>query len=624
MAKKQFKAESKRLLELMINSIYTHKEIFLRELISNASDAIDKLYYRSLTDDSVNIKKEDLEILLAADKITRTVTVSDNGIGMTKEELENNLGTICKSGSLAFKEENEKTQDVDIIGQFGVGFYSAFMVADKVTVLSKAYGATEAYKWESDGIDGYTVTPCEKEKNGTTIVLHIKPDTDEEKYEDFMESYEITRLVQRYSDYIRYPIKMAIEKSRRKEGSENEWEDYTTIETLNSMTPIWKKSKGEVTDEEYNAYYKEKFANREDPIKVIRTSTDGIVSYDALLFVPASAPYDFYTKDYRKGLQLYSSGVLIDDNCSELLPDFFGFVKGIVDSQNLSLNISREMLQHDRQLKTIANHLEKKIKSELELLLKNDREKYEKFFKNFGRTLKYGIYTTYGTKKELLQGLLIFPSSNGGTATLAEYTDRMKESQEFIYYASGQSEERLSKLPQCQSVKAKGFEVLYFTDEVDEFAISMMAEFGGKKFKNVADSDVATEEEKKQAEEKAQDNKDLFDAVKDVLGDKVVAVKPCVMGAEHPVCLRTEGEITFEMERMWSVSSPDGSKVQASVILEINTEHTLFEKLKAVQGDKETLGKYARVLLDQGRLIEGLPIDDPVEFTSLVCELMSK
>ena len=624
MAKKQFKAESKRLLELMINSIYTHKEIFLRELISNASDAIDKLYYRSLTDDSVNIKKEDLEILLAADKITRTVTVSDNGIGMTKEELENNLGTICKSGSLAFKEENEKTQDVDIIGQFGVGFYSAFMVADKVTVLSKAYGADEAYKWESDGIDGYTVTPCEKEKNGTTIVLHIKPDTAEEKYEDFMESYEITRLVQRYSDYIRYPIKMAIEKSRRKEGSENEWEDYTTIETLNSMTPIWKKSKGEVTDEEYNVYYKEKFANREDPIKVIRTSTDGIVSYDALLFVPASAPYDFYTKDYRKGLQLYSSGVLIDDNCSELLPDFFGFVKGIVDSQNLSLNISREMLQHDRQLKTIANHLEKKIKSELELLLKNDREKYEKFFKNFGRTLKYGIYTTYGTKKELLQGLLIFPSSNGGTATLAEYADRMKESQDFIYYASGQSEERLSKLPQCQSVKAKGFEVLYFTDEVDEFAISMMAEFGGKKFKNVADSDVATEEEKKQAEEKAQDNKDLFDAVKDVLGDKVVAVKPCVMGAEHPVCLRTEGEITFEMERMWSASSPDGSKVRASVILEINTEHSLFEKLKAVQGDKETLGKYARVLLDQGRLIEGLPIDDPVEFTSLVCELMSK
>ena len=625
MPKKEFKSESKRLLELMINSIYTHKEIFLRELISNASDAIDKLYYRTLSDENLSFNREDFYIRLAADKDARTLTVTDTGIGMTKEELEENLGTIAKSGSLQFKSENEKMEDVDIIGQFGVGFYSAFMIADKVTVKSRALGSDEAFCWEAEGTDGYTVTPCEKESTGTEITLHLKPNTDDEKYDEFLDEYRIRAIVKKYSDYIRYPIIMEVTKSRPKEDNKEEYEEYKEIETLNSMVPIWKKTKAELTDEDYNNFYKEKFFDFENPLAVIHTSADGMTSYTALLFIPAHAPFDFYTKDFEKGLQLYANGVLIMDKCEELLPDCFRFVRGLVDSADLSLNISREILQHDRQLKAIATHLQKKIKSELTAMLKNDREKYEAFYKNFSRQLKFGVYDNFGRDKDLLQDLLMFYSSGEKKlVTLSEYVSRMKEDQKYIYYACGESIEKIDKLPQTELVAEKGCEILYFTEDVDEFAIQILREFEGKAFKSVsaADLDIETEEEKKETEKKKEENKDLFIFLKDALGDKVKEVRASARLKSHPVCLSSDGALSIEMEKVLN-AMPNDQKVKAERILEINVNHPIFAKIAALYDtDKDKLKQYAAVLYDSALLIEGLPIEDPVAYTNAVCDLM--
>lgn len=625
MPKKEFKSESKRLLELMINSIYTHKEIFLRELISNASDAIDKLYYRTLSDENLSFNREDFYIRLAADKDARTLTVTDTGIGMTKEELEENLGTIAKSGSLQFKSENEKMEDVDIIGQFGVGFYSAFMIADKVTVKSRALGSDEAFCWEAEGTDGYTVTPCEKESTGTEITLHLKPNTDDEKYDEFLDEYRIRAIVKKYSDYIRYPIIMEVTKSRPKEDNKEEYEEYKEIETLNSMVPIWKKTKAELTDEDYNNFYKEKFFDFENPLAVIHTSADGMTSYTALLFIPAHAPFDFYTKDFEKGLQLYANGVLIMDKCEELLPDCFRFVRGLVDSADLSLNISREILQHDRQLKAIATHLQKKIKSELTAMLKNDREKYETFYKNFSRQLKFGVYDNFGRDKDLLQDLLMFYSSGEKKlVTLSEYVSRMKEDQKYIYYACGESIEKIDKLPQTELVAEKGCEILYFTEDVDEFAIQILREFEGKAFKSVsaADLDIETEEEKKETEKKKEENKDLFIFLKDALGDKVKEVRASARLKSHPVCLSSDGALSIEMEKVLN-AMPNDQKVKAERILEINVNHPIFAKIAALYDtDKDKLKQYAAVLYDSALLIEGLPIEDPVAYTNAVCDLM--
>lgn len=634
MKMKQFKAESKRLLDLMINSIYTHKEIFLRELISNASDAIDKLYYHALSDGNTGLNRDDFSIELAIDKENRTLTITDNGCGMTKEELENNLGVIAKSGSLAFKQENEAKEDIDIIGQFGVGFYSAFMVAANVKVYSRAYGADEAYVWESNGAEGYTVEPCEKASNGTQIVLTIKEDTEDEKYSEFLESYRVQELVRKYSDYIRYPIRMEVEKSRMKEQPEGEeadeekapeYETYTEVETLNSMVPIWRKNKNELTDEDYNSFYKEKFFDYSDPLKVIHTYTEGAATYHALLFIPAKAPYNYYTRDYEKGLKLYASGVLIMDSCKDLLPDHFSFVKGLVDSEDLSLNISREMLQHDRQLKVIASRLEKKIKSELLSMLKNDREKYEEFFKNFGLQLKYGVYNGFGANKELLQDLLLFySSSEQKLVTLEEYVSRMKEDQKYIYYAGGESREQIERLPQTELVKDKGYEILYLTDDVDEFALQIMHDYSEKEFKSVSasDLDLDTEEEKKEFEKQTEENKDLLTFMKDALDGKVKAVVLSKRLKSHPVCLSNEGMLSIEMEKVLN-AMPNDQKVKAERVLEVNASHPIFEKLsKLYAEDQEKLKTYAQLLYTQAELIEGMPVEDPVAFSNAVCELM--
>ena len=625
---KQFQAESKRLLDLMIHSIYTHREIFLRELISNASDAIDKLYYKTLSDGDTGLSREDFSICIQPNKEARTLTISDNGCGMTKDELENNLGTIAKSGSLSFKKDNEPKEDIEIIGQFGVGFYSAFMVSDCVTVTSRAFGSDEAWKWSSKGAEGYTIEPCEKESYGTEILLNIKPNTEENNYDEFLDTYTIKNLVKKYSDYIRYPIRMDVEKSRMKEGCDEknpEFETYTENETLNSMVPLWRKNKNEITEEEYNRFYQDKFNDYEKPLKVIHSSTEGVATYNALLFIPARAPFDFYTRDYEKGLQLYSNGVLIMEKCPDLLPDYFSFVKGLVDSQDLSLNISREMLQHDRQLKVIASRLEKKIKSELESMLLNEREKYESFYKNFGLQLKYGVYADYGMYKEILQDLLLFHSSSEKKlVTLKEYVGRMKEEQKYIYYACGETVDKIDLLPQTEALKDKGYEILYLTDNVDEFALRMMMKYEEKEFRSVsADNlDLETEEEKQEAAKKVEENKDLLAFMKDALDGKVKEVILSQKLKSHPVCLSSEGAISIEMEKVLN-AMPNDQKVQAQRVLEINANHPIFEKLcKLYTENQDQLKEYAKLLYDQALLIEGVSIDDPVAFSNRVCNLM--
>ena len=625
---KEFKAESKRLLEMMINSIYTHKEIFLRELISNASDAMDKLYFKSMSENT-GITRSDMAIKLEVNKDDRKLIITDNGIGMTKEELENNLGTIAKSGSLAFKNENEKTDDVNIIGQFGVGFYSAFMVAKKVTVISRAYGADTAYMWESEGVDGYTISEAQKDDHGTQIILDIKDNADEENYDEFLAPYKIKQLVKKYSDYIRYPIRMDVEHEKLKEGSKDEYEKEIVTETLNSMTPIWKKSKSELTDEEYDQFYKDKFFDYDKPLAHIHTRTEGTATYTALLYIPAKAPYDYYSKNFEKGLQLYSSGVMIMDKCGDLLPDYFSFVRGLVDSEDLSLNISREMLQHDRQLKLIAKSLEKSIKNELKKLQKNDREKYEKFFDSFGTQLKYGIYESFGANKENLQDLLMFKSSFGGYVTLEEYVSRMKDDQKYIYFASGSSIARIEALPQTEMVRDKGFEILYFTDHVDEFTMQMMHDYNGKEFKSVSADDLGleTDEEKEEIKKAEEDNKGLFDLMTEKLGGKVKAVKLSQRLKTHPVCITSEGMLSVEMEKVLS-AMPDeqAHNAKAEKILEINASHPIFEKLKKLYADdnKDKVGEYADILYSQALLIEGMPIENPVEFTNKLCEIMAE
>ena len=626
MGTKQFKAESKRLLDLMINSIYTHKEIFLRELISNASDAMDKLYYRSLTADVTGVSREDFTIQLTADKDNRILTLEDNGIGMTKEELESNLGTIAKSGSLAFKKENEAKEDVDIIGQFGVGFYSAFMVADCVRVESRAFGADEAFCWESHGAAGYTVEPCEKEGHGTRIILHIKPNADDENYDEFLEPYRLQALVKKYSDYIRYPIKMEMERSRLKEGSDSEYETYTEVETLNSMVPLWKKNKSELTEEDYNAFYKEKFHDFENPARVIHSSTEGAATYNALLFIPARAPYNYYSRDYEKGLQLYASGVLIMDKCADLLPDCFRFVKGVVDSPDFSLNISREILQHDRQLKVIATALEKKIKSELLKMQKDDKEKYEKFWHAFGTQLKYGVVADYGAKKDLLQDLLLFWSSKEkGYTTLAAYQDRMPEDQKFVYYACGEDPEKIAKLPQVERILDKGYEILYCTEDVDDFVMKALAELDGKQFKSVADEDALpqTEEEKKAAQEKAEAGKPVLEAVKEALGDQVKEVRISSILKSGACCLTADGPVSLEMEKYMN-KVEGGQHMKADRVLELNADSAPFAALKKAvdAGDKDTVSKYSALLYDQALLLAGLPLEDPAGFAQMVSSLM--
>lgn len=629
MQTKEFKAESKRLLDMMINSIYTHKEIFLREIISNASDAIDKLYFKSLTDTSVGMKKSDFAINIAIDKENRTLTVSDNGIGMTEEDLENNLGTIANSGSFAFKKDNDLGDDVDIIGQFGVGFYSTFMVAKEVTVVTKAFGSDQAYKWTSDGVEGYTIEECDKPDGvGTTITLKLKDDTDDEKYSTYLDQYQIQSLVKKYSDYIRFPIRMEVEHTHyNEEGKEPEV--HKAIETLNSMTPIWKKNKSELKDEDYNNFYMEKFGDYEPPVAHIHSKNEGVATYDALLYIPARAPFDYYSKDYEKGLQLYSSGVMIMEKCADLLPDWFSFVKGVVDSEDLSLNISRELLQQDRQLKIIAKNLEKSIKNELAKLLKNDREKYEKFYSVFGLQFKFGIYQSYGAANETLKDLLMFPSSfDGKNVTLKEYASRMKEDQKEIYYACGETKERIEMLPQLEKIKDKGYEVLYFTQDVDEFAIKVMINYDGKPFKSISDADLDldTEEEKEEAKKLDEENKDMFAFMQEAIADKVKTVRLSKKLKTHPVCLSSDGSITIEMEKVLNaMPQNDGNKVKAEKALEINPNHPIFEKLKDLYAnDKDKLKDYAKLLYDQALLIEGMSIDNPVEFANLVCELMTK
>ena len=629
MEKKQFQAESKRLLDLMINSIYTHKEIFLREILSNGSDAIDKLAYQALTDEKVGMSRSDFAIRIQADKQARTLTVSDNGIGMDQTEMEENLGTICRSGSLKFKQEMEKKDDVDIIGQFGVGFYSAFMVADEVTVISKKYGSDTAFMWKSSGADGYTIEPAERESAGTDVIMKLKEDTEDEQYSRFLESYTILGLVKKYSDYIRYPIKMNVESQRLKEGTEDsdkpEYETVIEDRTLNSMVPIWQKAKKDVTDEEYNTFYKEKFYDFEDPLAVIHASVEGAVTYKALLYIPARAPFDFNTKDFKKGLQLYSSGVLIMENCADLLPDCFRFVRGVVDSQDLSLNISREMLQHDRQLKFMAGNLEKKIKAELTKMLENDREKYEKFFTVFGMQLKYGVVADYGQKKDMLQDLLLYWSNKQGKLiTLKEYADAMPEEQKYIYYATGESRARLGQLPQLEQLNEKGYDVLFMTEEVDEFVPQSLMKYADKELRNVASEDLglASEEEKKAAEEKAEQAKPTLEFVKQALGDSVKEVRLSTNLGSHPVCLVPEGGMTFEMEKYFRRVSPE-MQAKADRVLELNPEHPVFAALQlAVAQDPEKAKKYVKILHTQALMMADLPVENAAEYTELVCELM--
>ena len=628
MAKKQFKTESKKLLDMMVNSIYTHKEIFLRELISNASDAIDKLYFRSLTDDSVGMSHDDFEIRLTLDKENRILTVADNGIGMTKDELETNLGTIARSGSLDFKSDaDNKSENIDIIGQFGVGFYSAFMVADNIKVESRAFGSDEAFVWESSGADGYTVKPCDKDKAGTVVTLHIKPDTDDEKYSEFLEIYRIRELIRKYSDYIRYPIRMLVSHNKPVEGKEGEFETVYEDETLNSMTPIWKKPQSKVTDEEYADYYKGKFNDYEAPLKVIRQSTEGNATYTALLFIPSHAPYDYYSRDYEKGLQLYSSSVMIMDKCKDLLPDHFSFVKGLVDSADLSLNISREMLQHDRQLKIIAKALEKKIASELGKMLKSDRKDYEKFFKEFGAQLKWGIYSSFGVNREELQDLLLFKTSaEGDFTTLKEYIERAREDQDKIYYAVGETVEKISMLPQVESVLAKGYEVLYLTEDIDEFCVQILRNYENKDFLNVCtDSlDLGDEEEKAQLKEENDKSEELFKFIKDSLGDKVAKVRYTNTLKNHAVCLSSEGAVSVGMEQILNkMPGTEGQNIKAETVLEINMEHPIKDKLLSLyESDKDKLAEYSKILYAQARLINGLSLENPAEISDLVCNLM--
>ena len=626
MAKKQFEAESKRLLDLMVNSIYTHKEIFLREIISNASDACDKLCYRALTDGTVGLDRKDFAIHLSVDKDARTLTVSDNGIGMDKEDLENNLGVIASSGSFKFKQEvGEDAGDTDVIGQFGVGFYSAFMVSDQITVVTRKFGSDTAYRWESSGADGYTITECEKDAAGTDVVMHIKADTDDEKYSEFLESWRIQELVRKYSDYIRFPIRMEVSKTRKKEDSPEdkpEYETYTEEDTLNSMVPIWQRARSEVTEEEYAKFYRDKFHDYTAPQRTISVSVEGAVTYKALLFVPGATPYDYYTKDYEKGLQLYSSGVLIMDKCADLLPEHFRFVRGVVDSPDLSLNISRELLQHDRQLKVIASNLEKKIKSELAKMLTDSREDYETFFKNFGRQLKYGVVSEYGMNKDKLQDLLLFYSSTEKKpVTLDEYVGRMQEDQKYIYYAAGETAERVDRLPQTEVLKDKGVEILYLTEDVDEFCTQVIHTYKDKEFRSVLDQEIEEGAEKK-AGESAEAHKATFDFVKEALGEDVKEVKASSRLKTHPVCLTAGEGLSFEMEKYFRSVQPD-SNIRADRILELNVEHPAFAALEAaVTADPEKAKKYARLLLSQAQLIAGLPLEDPSAYTDLVCELM--
>lgn len=625
METKQFKAESKRLLDLMINSIYTHREIFLRELISNASDAIDKIYYKSLSDDNINFNKENFFIKVSIDKENRTIKISDTGIGMSKEELDDNLGVIAKSGSLQFKKENEIKDGFDIIGQFGVGFYSSFLIADKVTVITKSFGSNEAYKWESTGIEGYTIEPSTKDTIGTDIILHVKANTDDENFDEYLNEYKIQSLIKKYSDFIRYPIKMDLTERKLKEGTESEYEDYIEEKVVNSMVPIWRKNKNELTQEDYNNFYKEKHYGFDTPLKHIHLSVDGTVSYNAILYIPENMPYDFYTKDYEKGLELYSNGVMIMNKCSDLVPDYFGFVKGIVDSEDLSLNISREILQHDRQLRFIAKNIKNKIKSELEKMLRTERESYEKFYKAFGRTLKFGVYDNFGAEKEVLQDLLMFYSSKEKKmVNLDEYVTRMAEDQKYIYYAVGESIDRIEKMPQTELLLDKGYEILYFTDDIDEFAIKMLMKYKEKEFKSVSSSDLGIEnnDEENKIEENNEENKSLFDAMKEVLNDKISSVKVSNKLKNHPVCLSNEGDLSIEMEKLLN-SMPNNQGVKAEKVLEINTHHEVFTSLKkAYENDKDKFNLYTNLLYNQALLIEGLSISDPVEFTNNICKLM--
>jgi len=625
MAKKQFKAESKRLLDLMINSIYTHKEIFLRELISNASDAIDKLYFRSLTDEAVKMDRDDFEIRIEVDPDSRTLTIKDNGCGMTKQELEDNLGTICKSGTLAFKRDNDLGEDIEAIGQFGVGFYSAFMVSDRIKVISKAFDAEEAYVWESTGEDGYTIKPTAKPSAGTEIILTLKEDSDDEKYSRFLQEYTLRGLVKKYSDYIRYPIFMLTEKSIPKEGTENEYESVMEDEVLNSMVPLWRKNKSEVTEEEYNQLYKDKFFDFEDPLAVIHIKAEGTLSYNAILYIPKKPPFDFFSKEYKRGLQLYSSNVMIMDRCEELLPDYFGFVKGIVETSDLSLNISREMLQHNRQLKAISSNLKKKIQSELLKLMKTEREKYEEFFRSFGQTIKYGVYESYGLEKDFLKDLLLYYSDKQQKMiSLKEYTDQLETDQNKIYYACGENIDRTLKLPQTEFVRDKGFDILCMTDDIDEFAVKMLGSYQEKEFQSVSDNDldVASEDEKKEIEEKRENSKDIISAIKDALGDKVKDVRLSMRLKNTPVCLVSDGPLSIEMEKILS-SMPMPNSAKAERVLEINPDHKVFETLSGLcADDKEKIMLYADLLYNQALIIEGLPIDDPVAFSENICKLM--
>lgn len=626
MAKKQFKSESKRLLDLMINSIYTHKEIFLRELISNASDAIDKSYYKSLTDPSIEFNKDDFYIRISVNEDERTLQISDTGIGMTKDELDSNLGTIAKSGSFDFKSNNEAKDGVDIIGQFGVGFYSAFMVAEKVTVITKALGSNEAYKWESSGADGYTITDYEKDSVGTDIILKIKESNDDVDYDEFLDSYNLKNLVKKYSNFIKYPIKMMMKKRKKKEGTENEFEDYFEDEVLNSMVPIWRKNKSELTKEDYENFYMEKHFGFDKPLKYTHVSVEGITSYNAILYIPSRAPFDFYTKEFERGLELFSNGVLIMNKCGDLLPDYFGFVQGLVDSADLSLNISREILQHDRQLQFIAKKIKEKIKSELLSMLKDERDNYVTFFNNFGRTLKFGLYSEWGANKETLQDLVMFYSSTEKKlVTLDEYVSRMKEDQKYIYYATGENVNNIAKLPQTEMVADKGYEILYFTDEIDEFAIKVLMNYNEKEFKNVSSADLDLKSEGEEDKQVSDENKDIFSYMKDALNGKVKEVRASKRLKTHPVCLATEGELSIEMEKVLK-SMPDSmaGDVHAEKILEINTDHKMFEKIKMYhETDKEKLKKLSSILYNQALLIEGLQIEDPVQYANDVYELIN-
>ena len=624
MKKREFKTESKRVLDLMINSIYTNKEIFLRELISNASDALDKLYYLSLTNKDIKVNKSDLEIKIDLDKEARTLTITDNGCGMTEEELENNLGVIAESGSLHFKEENDGKDDVNIIGQFGVGFYSAFMVSDKVVVESKSYKDEDSHIWESTGVDGYTISKGKKETTGTKITLYLKKDTEDYNYSDFLTEYKIRSIIKKYSDYISYPIKMMVENTRKKEDSD-EYETYTEEATLNSMVPLWKKDKKNIKNEEYNNFYEDKFHDYEEPLKVLHFNMEGNVNFTALLFIPSHAPYDFYSKEYEKGLALYTNGVLIMDKCSDLLPDYFSFIKGVIDTEDIPLNISRETLQDNKNIKLIAKSIESKIKKELLSMLSDERDKYEEFYKAFGMGLKFGIYNDYGINKDKLSDLVMFYSSKDKKlTTLKEYTERMKEGQESIYYACGESVDKIDMMPQVESVKDK-YEVLYLTEYVDEFSIITLAEYEGKKFVNVSseNTDISTEEEKKHINEINDNNKDMLSSMKDLLGDSVKEVKFTSKLKNHPVCLTTEGEVSTSMEKVIN-SMPTGEKIKASEVLEINSNHKIADKLKELYKDnKEEFEKYTKVIYFEARLIEGLPIDNPTEMSNLMCDIMA-